>query len=111
MAGDPETYRWSRLDDETEAAYHAFQFYVQMAKPRSLLQAFRLCRNKPDATQAGGTWNGWCSRHNWVERAKAYDAHLKPYNLSKLQQLRSVLQLTGPSAEKPTATTPRRSPN
>jgi hypothetical protein len=48
-----------------------------MEKPRTLLQAFRLCCNKPNATQAGGTWNGWCSRFKWVERAKAYDQHLE----------------------------------
>ena len=72
-----ETYQWSRLEGESEDAYNGFRFYLHMEKPRGLLPAYRLYTNRPQAAQANGTWNGWCSKFSWVERAKAYDLHLE----------------------------------
>lgn len=60
---------WAKLPHETEKEYATFQAYLRMPAPRSsraLAQATGLAARSLDRMR---------TRHDWVERAAAYDAH------------------------------------
>jgi hypothetical protein len=66
---------WDRQENESYPAYRAFSIYRDLGSDRSIDHAWRKFTSKP-SKGAPGTWNLWCSKHQWVERAAAYDAHL-----------------------------------
>lgn len=67
---------WDRRPDETSKAYAAFCAYLELGPERSIERAFR-DRNGTERAQKtqGAWWRRWSSRHDWVERARAFDDH------------------------------------
>jgi len=69
MAG--KDYVWTRREGEQEGAYAAFQAYLRLGAARSIVKA----ANK--VGKARQTLEVWSARHDWRERARAYDVHLE----------------------------------
>jgi len=70
---------YDRLEVESAPAFVAFEIYRDLDPgQRSIDRAFGIHRErkgqKPNGKQAHGHWTRWSSLHNWVARAKAYDA-------------------------------------
>lgn len=65
------TKPWDRLPDESPPAREAFLKYRDQGAQRSTAKvAHELGKTK-------ALMDRWCSAHAWVERAKAWDAHLE----------------------------------
>ena len=72
---------WERLADKNESsrAFAAFCVYRDLPPmERSLDKAYTLSKNDgTNAVQkrytANGTWQGWSTQYDWVNRAKAFD--------------------------------------
>lgn len=63
-------YEWERKKGESSEAYTAFKLYYQMGAKRSCSKvAQSLLKSRALIT-------GWCSKWDWVERARAYDNEL-----------------------------------
>lgn len=61
---------WERKKGESSEAYAAFKLYYQMGDKRSCSKvAQSLLKSRVLIT-------GWCSKWDWVERARAYDNEL-----------------------------------
>ena len=60
---------WLRLEGETSRAYDAFCHYRDLGPHRSITQA------KRERGQAN--LNRWSSQHGWVDRAAAWDDHIR----------------------------------
>lgn len=67
---------WDRQQDENERAFAAFVAYRDLGAERTVPDAYRQAKRKPDAKQADGTWNKWAKQYRWRERALAWDRHL-----------------------------------
>jgi hypothetical protein len=68
---------WDRQFGESRQAFAAFVVYRDMGRAeRTVPDAYRQAKRKPNARQANGTWNGWSIRWRWPERADAYDEHM-----------------------------------
>lgn len=63
-------YEWERKKGESSEAYAAFKLYYQMGDKRSCTRVVQKL-NKSRALITG-----WCSKWDWVERARAYDNEL-----------------------------------
>lgn len=63
-------YEWERKKGESSEAYAAFKIYYQMGDKRSCV---KVAKNLGRSTTL---ITGWCSKWNWVERARAYDNEL-----------------------------------
>lgn len=57
---------WERRDDETDAAWSGFQYYLQM-KPRNA----SICAKMVGKSES--TINRWIARYDWRERVAAFD--------------------------------------
>lgn len=63
-------YEWERKKGESSEAYTAFKLYYKMGAKRSCSKvAQSLLKSRVLIT-------GWCSKWDWVERARAYDNEL-----------------------------------
>lgn len=77
----PVKQPWERLDNESGEAYSRFMTYLYLGPARNVLRAYmtyldmsgRKSKKKP--TCAPGSWSAESLRHNWVDRAVAYDMH------------------------------------
>lgn len=65
-----ETEPWERRTGESGPAFAAFSEYCEMGDARSIRSV--AAKIGKSTTLIGG----WSSRHEWVERARAYDNHL-----------------------------------
>lgn len=70
-------YPWDRQPKESEEAYSAFLTYRDLGEGRTVPEAYRQAKRKPDARQPNGTWNKWAASRDWATRAQAYDDHLR----------------------------------
>jgi hypothetical protein len=61
---------WKRQKDESAKAYEAALIYFEMRAERSLENVAQKCIKSVSQIRR------WSSQWNWVERAKAYDAHM-----------------------------------
>ena len=73
---------WDRLPNESVQAYTAFSAYRDLGTGRTADEAYRAVRGRSGERSEGGKgavrrWQSWSKSHRWVERAKAYDAHLE----------------------------------
>lgn len=59
---------WDRQPGETPKSYEAFKAYLHLGPSRSLAAVRR---------NGAGRAEAWSSRHGWVRRAQAWDAHLE----------------------------------
>jgi hypothetical protein len=67
---------WERQDNETDAAWSAFQVYRDLLPAdRSYDAAYREKYNKPPTAHAPLYLRRWAHAHNWRERAAEYDRH------------------------------------
>jgi len=75
---------WQRLKGETDTAYHRFMTYLEMGHDRSISKV-------AEKLQKGNRYDNvlkrWSSKHNWVERVKAYDAAQYKKNLENREEL------------------------
>lgn len=78
---------WDRREGETPKAFRAFCIYRELGPSRSLAAAYHRYRLERDGGEAGekqGTdlpkapsyFELWCSKHEWVRRTEAWDAHV-----------------------------------
>lgn len=73
---------WERLPAESAPAFAAFQFYRAMAPAERSLDAVGDALSKPSRSpgkapgRAPGRVFRWSREHRWVDRARAYDAHV-----------------------------------
>lgn len=72
----PETLHiWERQDAESAKAYSAFVVYRDMGLERSIDAAYRgYVGDEKSRKEATGHFKRWASKHDWLSRAKAYDA-------------------------------------
>jgi hypothetical protein len=67
---------WDRRPDETIKAFRAFVAFRDAGPDRSVPATYRQVTGRLSAKQAGGGWNVWASKHEWHERAAAWDAFM-----------------------------------
>ena len=60
---------------ESAPAFRAYALYRDLGADRSLDKAYAAHRGQVPNGLPPGQWNLWSSKHRWVERALAYDAH------------------------------------
>lgn len=63
-------YEWERKKGESSEAYTAFKLYYQMGDKRSCAKVAK------NLGRSNTLISGWCSKWDWVERARAYDNEL-----------------------------------
>ncbi len=76
--GESNTHRpkepWDRRRDEPAKAYSAFEIYLNLPPgQRTLKAAYRLHTGNEDAASPADSFKAWARRHDWEERALAYD--------------------------------------
>jgi hypothetical protein len=84
---------WEQKPDESAQAYFAFTCYRDLpALERTLDKAFEESlrrrhggRQEGDNRKAGGNWRDWMAGNKWVERARAYDAHIERETAQRLE--------------------------
>jgi len=78
---------WERLPNESSKAYQAFCEYRDMGADRSIRKLAQ-ARGKPTSTK----WLcHWSAKHNWVERARAYDDYLEQEK--RKEQEKAILEM------------------
>lgn len=63
-------YEWERKKGESSESYAAFKLYYQMGDERSCAKVAK------NLGRSNTLISGWCSKWDWVERARAYDNEL-----------------------------------
>lgn len=63
-------YEWERKKGESSESYAAFKLYYQMGGKRSCAKVAK------NLGRSNTLISGWCSKWDWVERARAYDNEL-----------------------------------
>lgn len=63
-------YEWERKKGESSESYAAFKLYYQMGDKRSCTKVAK------NLGRSNTLISGWCSKWDWVERARAYDNEL-----------------------------------
>lgn len=61
---------WERNDEESEQAWEAFSAYRNLGAKRSIPAVAKSLGKSASLLQ------GWSSKHDWPNRAKAYDRHM-----------------------------------
>lgn len=75
---------WETLPRESTQAFAAFRAYLELGPGRSIPAAARVVGKSKQLL-----W-GWSAQHRWVERAKAWDAHLARQRDEDLAQEREA---------------------
>ena len=55
--------------------------YRNLGPERTIRLAYRTGTKHANADQVSGRWSQWAKRHEWEDRARAYDAHLEKVEL------------------------------
>lgn len=82
---------WTRLPNESIAAYAAFQLYLERGSIDTAWRATEQGQTS-HAKRAPGQWAIWSSKYEWVARAQAYADHLAEQNRLLWEQRRRELQ-------------------
>lgn len=73
---------WDRRKGESQQAYAALRTYLDMGESRNLIAlAYKLNKSRQ-------LMSVWSARHDWVDRAVAYDGHLAAVELARREQVR-----------------------
>ena len=65
------------MTTESERAYRAFECFLRLPSgERTLLAAYKLHVDNPNAGKPSDTWTRWSNNFAWRERATAYDDHM-----------------------------------
>jgi hypothetical protein len=68
---------WDRLENEPRRAFEAFQTFLSLPSgDRTIIEAYRVHVDNPEAVKPSDTWGRWSRDFAWSERAAAYDDHL-----------------------------------
>lgn len=70
-------YEWERKKGESSESYAAFKLYYQMGDKRSCAKVAK------NLGRSNTLISGWCSKWDWVERARAYDNELARQEFSE----------------------------
>lgn len=73
---------WDRQDKETPPAWAAFQAYRDLGPGRTIAKAWEACGRHAASLRLGEEWS---SKHDWVARAAAWDAHIDQAVQAKLK--------------------------
>jgi hypothetical protein len=71
---------WEQQPGESARAFSAAQIYFHAGPGRSLAQVAQ------ELSKSVQLIKRWSSKHNWVERAAAYDAHMAEVEQSRLEE-------------------------
>lgn len=73
---------WEQLEKESAKAYNAFRTYIELPikSTNGLSRSVQSVQIKL-GYKSKSTLDVWASKYNWVERAKAYDAHIAQNSL------------------------------
>lgn len=67
---------WERRPDETSQAFEAFRAYLELpAAERTVEAGWVVVKRGQNRGVPGYAWK-WAATHQWVERARAFDAHM-----------------------------------
>lgn len=77
---------WEKQPRESSKAFYAFAIYRDLGAPRSHAKVERILRES--GTAGPSMVRAWSTRHDWVRRAEAYDAHLDRERQHELRDLR-----------------------
>jgi hypothetical protein len=66
---------WLQREDESNEAYADFTYFLEMGSGRSVRDAYRQSKGKPDAREASRFWRDNSTRFDWFKRADAFDRH------------------------------------
>ncbi len=80
---------WDRLPGESSKAYIAFCVYRDLGTDRSIVKALKTS-GKPAANLR--QWEYWSSKHQWVDRATAYDEHNERRRLVQRERARREME-------------------
>lgn len=83
---EPLPQPWEQQPDESPAAFQAFVAFRDMGPGRTIMDAYRTAKGRPEARDVPGTWKGWASRLRWSNRARAYDRHIEAERLKAVEQ-------------------------
>ena len=81
---------WTRLENETSRAYHAFCIYRDMGPERSLEKVRKKLREEGKKVTIALIYK-WSKKYNWVERAIAYDDYLD--GLKRIEQEKAIKEM------------------
>ena len=89
---------WERQPYDTDRSWQAFQGYCELGISRSLSKLLsqyvhQSSNGSPPPSTKRNTLANWSERHNWVERAKAWDAKEELRDLQAREKARESEQL------------------
>lgn len=71
---DPEYYPWDRQPDESKPAHEAFKAYLLIEETYKGKRSIKALQR--NISKSARVLFDWSSRHNWQERAAAYDKYM-----------------------------------
>ncbi len=92
-ASEEQQHIWKRQKGETQVWYLRFQAYLRSGHGRSMLRVFNLERAEKglkEAVSLSGHWRKMAVRHNWRERANAFDVWRNEVEQRKYERLRKA---------------------
>jgi hypothetical protein len=75
MATEEIPQIWLQREDETAEAFAAFTAFLEMGVGRTVRDAYRQTKGKPEAREASNNWRQWSTRLEWFKRADAFDRY------------------------------------
>lgn len=77
---------WERRKNESTEAFQAFKIYCALGNEIDELKQKRSTRKVAETLgKSGQLVFRWCRKHNWVERARAYDNELRRIHFAEEQ--------------------------
>lgn len=76
---------WERLDSESSRAYAAFCAYRDLGLSRSIVKALKASGKSAANLRQ---WEHWSSKHQWVDRAVAFDDQCEQNRLAQREAAR-----------------------
>lgn len=77
---------WERRPDESPQAFEAFRAYLELpSAERSVDEAWRVVKKGQARGAVGHVWK-WAATHQWVERVRAFDAHMHRIELEEKEK-------------------------
>jgi hypothetical protein len=90
---------WVQRENESSKAYAAFLLYRDLGRSRSLVKAWALYKNGGKTKDMQGYFEQWSSKHEWVKRCRAWDAHQQKKDEDALEDLRQLKRVEIVNAE------------
>jgi hypothetical protein len=69
---------WHKLNNESSRAYEAFKVFMYLPPAeRTIVGAWRLWSDNPDAGREPPFFQNWARNSAWIERSRAHDHHIE----------------------------------